>query len=173
MLPRALTVLDWLTQGANIIGTLLIVGLVGIICGDVIGREVFGAPVPGVPEMVSLSIVAIVFLQVPQAFKSGRLTRSDGVINMLHRRAPRVAAVLETCFELLGIFVVSAILYAHWPILTRSIARGDFVGSVGNVTFPTWPVKLMILVGVGLLVLQFLARILRRWGGEADWTQDG
>lgn len=166
-LPRALRLLDWATQGANILGTFLIVGLVLIICVDVVGREAMGAPLPGVPEIVSLSIVAIVFLQVPQAFKAGRLTRSDGLINYLHQHLPGVARWLETGFELLGALVIGTLIYAHWPILTRSIERGDFVGSVGNVTFPTWPVKVAIFVGAALLLLQFLARPLRRAMGEA------
>jgi TRAP-type mannitol/chloroaromatic compound transport system permease small subunit len=160
---RALRWLDAATQGANIFGTILIVGLVAIICIDVLGREIFGAPLPGVPEMVSLSIVAIVFVQLPQAFKAGRLTRSDGVIMAVHRRLPRLGAAMETLFELTGAAVIGILLYAHWPILTRSITRGDFVGSVGNVTFPTWPVKVMIFVGATLLFLQFLARIARRF----------
>lgn len=162
LFSRALRVLDWATQGANILGTMLIVGLVAIICIDVIGRETIGEPLPGVPEMVSLSIVAIVFLQVPQAFKAGRLTRSDGLIQVLHTRTPRFAALLEMLFDLLGALVVATIIYAQWPILTRSIERGDFVGSVGNFTFPTWPVKLAIFVGAMLLLLQFLASIARR-----------
>lgn len=165
---RALRLLDWATQGANILGTVLIVGLVVIICVDVVGRETVGVPLAGVPEMVTLSIVAIVFLQVPQALKAGRLTRSDGLINTLHAKTPRFASILETVFELLGAMVVGTIIYAHWPILTRSIERGDFVGSVGNFTFPTWPVKLAILVGAALLLCQFLARILRRMIGETE-----
>lgn len=159
---RALRWLDAATQGANIFGTVLIVGLVVIICVDVLGREAFGRPLPGVPEMVSLSIVAIVFVQLPQAFKAGRLTRADGLIMLLHRRFPRVAAVMETLFELTGALVMGVLIHAHWPMLVRSLERGDFVGSVGNFTFPTWPVKLMILVGAVLLMLQFLARIARR-----------
>lgn len=164
---RALRLLNRATQGANILGTMLIVGLVAIICIDVVGRETLGTPLPGVPEMVSLSIVAIVFLQVPQAHRAGRLTRSDGLINLLHRRMPRVAAALETVFELLGILVIGTIIYAHWPILIKSITRGDFVGSVGNLTIPTWPVKLIILVGAILLVLQFAASIVQRMFGKA------
>ena len=161
-----LRALDRATQGANVVGTLLIAGLVALICIDVVGREAFGTPLKGVPEMVSLSIVAIVFLQVPQALRAGRLTRSDGVINTLHRKLPRLAAWLETAFELLGFAVTVTILYAHWPILTRAIERNEFVGSTGNLTIPTWPVKLMILVGCILLALQFLARIARRILGE-------
>lgn len=159
---RPLRVLDWATQGANIVGTMLIVGLVLIICLDVLGRNLFGAPLAGVPEMVSLSIVAIVFLQVPQALRSGRLTRSDGLISGLHKSAPRTAATMEVLFDLLGFLVVSTIIYAHWPILMKAITRNEYVGAVGNFTMPTWPAKLMILIGASLLALQFLARIYQR-----------
>lgn len=169
---RALRWLDAATQGANVFGTVLIVGLVVIICVDVLGREAFGTPLPGVPEMVSLSIVAIVFVQLPQAFKAGRLTRSDGLITVLHRRFPRMAATMETMFDLTGALVLGTLIYAHWPMLLRAIERGEFVGSVGNVTFPTWPVKLMILVGAVLLLLQFLARIARRMARIASGGPD-
>lgn len=162
--------LDHATQGANILGTLLIALLVVIICADVLGRELLGQPIPGVPEIMSLSIVAIVFLQVPQALKAGRLTRSDGVIGALLIRRPRLAGAMETAFELLGCFVVGAILYAHWPMLVKSYTRNDFVGSVGNFTFPTWPVKLMILIGCVLLILQFLSRIVSRYRRSAHDT---
>lgn len=154
--------LDLATQAANILGTLLIVGLVVTICTDVVGRNLFDSPLPGVPEMISLSIVAIVFLQVPQALKSNRLTRSDGVISVLHQKTPRLAGALETLFDLLGIGVIATILYAHWPILTKSIERHEYVGAVGNFTLPTWPVKLLILIGASLLLLQFASRIFQR-----------
>ncbi|MEM5492900.1 TRAP transporter small permease [Hoeflea sp. AS16] len=157
-----LRVLNLATQGANIGGTMLIVGLVLMICIDVLGRNLFGTPLPGVPEMVSLSIVAIVFLQVPQALKAGRLTQSDAVITTLRSRAPRAANLLEIVFEILGLLVIGAILYAHWPILVKAFTRNDFVGAVGNFTMPTWPAKLMIMIGGTLLALQFLARIIQR-----------
>lgn len=157
-----LRVLDWVTLAANVVGSCLIVGLVALITADVVGRNAFGAPVAGVPEIVSLSIVAIVFLQAPQALRAGRLTRSDGVIDALKARVPRVAKGLETLFDLVGFAVLGAILYAHWPIMMRAWDKGDFVGAVGNFTAPTWPVKVMLAIGAALLALQFLARILRR-----------
>ncbi|MEM9975783.1 MAG: TRAP transporter small permease subunit [Pseudomonadota bacterium] len=164
----ALRALDALTAGANVAGSALILALVALIAADVAGRNLFGAPVSGVPEMVSLSIVAIVFLQAPQALRAGRFTRSDGVIDALHARAPGVARALETVFDLIGIGVVSAILYTHWPIFVRSWERGDFVGAVGDFTAPTWPVKAMLALGAALLALQFLARIIRRYWGRDD-----
>lgn len=160
---RLLRVLDLVTLAANVVGSCLIVGLVILITADVLGRNIMGAPVAGVPEIVSLSIVAIVFLQAPQALRAGRLTRSDGLIDVLKTRVPRLAGGLETVFDLVGIAVLCAILYAHWPILTRAYERGDFVGAVGNFTAPTWPVKAMLALGALLLALQFAARILRRF----------
>lgn len=160
---RFLRLLDWVTLAANVVGSCLIVGLVALITFDVLGRNLFGAPISGVPELVSLSIVAIVFLQAPQALRAGRLTRSDGVIDVLKSRTPRVAASLETIFDLVGVAVLGAILYSHWPIMIRSWERNDFVGAVGNFTAPTWPVKVMLAIGAMLLALQFASRILRRF----------
>ena len=75
---------------------------------------------------------------------------------------------LETAFDLVGLTVLAAILYAHWPIMIRAWERNDFVGAVGDFTAPTWPVKAMLALGAALLALQFLARIIRRWEGEDD-----
>lgn len=161
---RPLRWLDRLTQVANICGSILISALVLLIGADVLSRNLFNAPVSGVPEMVTLSIVAIVFLQAPAALKAGRMTRSDALLGYLADRAPRVVRGLETVYDALGVLVVGAILYATWPIFTRAWARGEFVGAVGDFTAPVWPVKLMILIGCALLMLQFLARILRRLG---------
>lgn len=161
--PRLLIALDVLTQASNVIGSLLILGLVALITADVVGRNVWGVPISGVPQIVSLSIVVIVFLQAPQALKAGRMTRSDGVIDLLHRRLPRLARGLETIFDLTGIAVISAILYSHWPMLLRAWERGDFVGAVGDFTAPTWPIKALLALGSVLLALQFAARILRRY----------
>lgn len=161
--PRLLAALDRLTQITNVAGSLLIVGLVTLIAADVAGRNILGLPISGVPEMVSLSIVVIVFLQAPQALKAGRMTRSDGLIDILHARFPTLARGLETLFDLTGASVMGIILYAHWPMMTRAWVRGDFVGAVGDFTAPTWPIKALLALGCILLALQFGARILRRF----------
>lgn len=161
--PAYLRWLDRLTQVANICGSLLISALVILIGVDVLGRNFFGAPVSGVPEMVTLSIVAIVFLQAPQALKSGRMTRSDAVIGYLERESPSVARILNTVYDILGMIVVGAIVCATFPIFTRAWARSEFIGAIGDFTAPVWPVKLMILIGGTLMTLQFAARILRRF----------
>jgi TRAP-type mannitol/chloroaromatic compound transport system permease small subunit len=161
--PTLLRALDACTQAANVVGSVLISLLVLLIGADVLGRNIFGAPISGVPEMVKLSIVAIVFLQAPQALKAGRMTRSDALINKINARFPKVGGSMETLFDLLAMLVTGAIIYASYPIFVKSWTRSDFVGAMGDFTAPTWPVKLMVLIGAALLLLQFLARILRRY----------
>ena len=161
--PFFLRLLDRLTQVANVCGSLLILGLMLLIGADVFSRNVFAAPLSGVPEMVTLSIVAIVFLQAPQALKAGRMTRSDALIKYLSSRAPRTEKLLESVYDLLGFGVVAAIMYASYPLLIKSWQRDDFIGAIGDFTAPTWPVKAMILVGCALLACQFIARIVRRY----------
>lgn len=170
--PWPLRWLDRLTQVANICGSLLISGLVILIGADVFARNTLNAPISGVPEMVTLSIVAIVFLQAPQALKAGRMTRSDALLGLLSRRLPAFARGLETLYDLLALAVVGAILYATYPIFTRAWARSEFIGAAGDFTAPVWPVKLMILIGGTLLALQFMARVVRRHTSEraADVT---
>ena len=84
--------LDALTIAFNVIGTMLIVALMVLIGADVAGRGLFNAPISGVPELVTLSIVVIVFLQIPQTMRAGRLTRSDAILEAVRSRAPRASS---------------------------------------------------------------------------------
>lgn len=161
--PALLRWLDRATLAANVCGSLLILGLTMLIGLDVAGRNLADAPISGVPEIVSLSIVAIVFLQVPQSLRSGRMTRSDSLINALSSRAPRIGRAVETVFDIVAIAAVGAIVYATWPILVQAWRRSVFIGAVGDFTAPVWPVKVTIVLGGTLLALQFAARIVRRF----------
>jgi TRAP-type mannitol/chloroaromatic compound transport system permease small subunit len=161
-------IIDRVTMGLNVLGTLLILALMILINGDIIGREVFLSPVSGVPEMVSLSIVAIVFLQVGQAFRMGRFTRTDAVIAALERSVPRLRALLELVYCAAGLFVIAVLLHASYPLFTKAWERNTFVGTVGDFIAPIWPVKLIILVGCVALLLQLAMAALRAAFGI--WT---
>lgn len=145
-----------ITMTLNVLGTLLIAALMILICADVIGRVVFLSPISGVPEMVSLSIVAIVFLQAPEAFRMGRFTRSEAILNFLGRKSQRVRAFLEVMFASAAIVVIGVLLYASAPFFVKSWERGTFVGAVGDFIAPVWPVKLIILIGCVALLAQLM-----------------
>lgn len=151
------------TTTANLAGSALILLLMMLVGLDVAGRNLFNSPISGVPEMVTLSIVVIVFLQAPAALAAGRLTRSDALINTLSDKLPLIGRLVETLFDLLGMFVFAVIAYGTWPLLGKAWARHEFLGAVGDFTAPVWPVKAAVLIGSSLLVLQFTARIWARW----------
>ncbi len=158
-----LRILDHVTQGLNVAGSVLILLLMGLVGLDVAGRNLLASPISGVPELVTLSIVAIVFLQVPAALRQGRMTQSDAFLNWLHRAAPALGKTLATMFDLVAIALIWAIVRSTWPIFTRAWERDEFIGAVGDFTAPVWPVKLILIVGGFVLVLQFAARIWRRF----------
>ncbi len=156
---------DIISNGLNVIGTLLILGLVVLVNADVLGRNLFLAPISGVPEIVSMSIVAIVFLQVSQAFRMGRFTRTDALLNAIARRAPRLRAAVELVYVAAAIALVWFLLSASWPLFEKSWQRGTYVGTIGDFTAPEWPVKLVILIGCVALIMQMLiAGAIALWG---------
>ncbi len=52
--PHLLTVLDPLTQISNVVGSLLILGLVALITAVVLGRNMFGVPILGLPGQAQI-----------------------------------------------------------------------------------------------------------------------
>ena len=161
--PLPLRALDGATHGLNVFGSVLILLLMILIGIDVAGRNLAGRPVSGVPEMVTLSIVAIVFLQIPAALRKGRMTQSDGFINWFTKVFPRLGKALSTLFDLIAIALIWIIVKSTWPIFVRAWDRDEFIGAVGDFTAPVWPVKLILIIGGSTLILQFAARIWRRF----------
>ena len=91
--------LSKLVVALNSLGTILIFGLMVLINQDVFSRFLFNAPIDGVTEMVELSIVTIVFLQLGDAVRSGRLTRSDGLFKRLLRDKPNLGHLLGAFYS--------------------------------------------------------------------------
>ena len=153
----------------NSIGTVWIFILMIVIVTDVIGRTVFTRPLPGVPELVSLSIVGIVFLQIGQALRSGRITRVDILIEYLDRRVPKASALMQGVFGLLGLALFIALFQACLPLFLRAWTNGDYVGVEGYITYPIWPVRLFMLIGCVGAAIQYalfaasdFARVFKR-----------
>ena len=60
---------------ANISGALVLLVLVAIMNIDIFSRNILNAPFRGVVEVVIFSLALIVFLQLPDVVRTGRLTR--------------------------------------------------------------------------------------------------
>ncbi|AKS47144.1 TRAP-type mannitol/chloroaromatic compound transport system, small permease component [Octadecabacter temperatus] len=159
----ALQLLNTLTQTLNVIGSSLIVVVASIVCVDVISRNAANAPLSGVPEIVTLCIVGIVFLQAPQALREGRIPQSTAISDALAKASPTAARVLGTILDFLGMVITGIVFYATLPIFLKAWERNEFIGSIGDFTAPVWPIKLAVLIGSAMLILQLLAGLIRRW----------
>lgn len=145
-----------ITSVMNSIGTAWVFILLVIINLDIFSRFLFNKPIRGVPEIVSLSIVALVFMQIAHTLKVGRLTRAETLLNIVRRKLPRLAAVLEGIFHLVGAGLFWLIFQGSFPMFTKAWKIDEYVGAQGDFMAPVWPVKLIILIGSIAAIIQFL-----------------
>lgn len=113
-------------------------------------------PIEGVFELGELAIVVIVFLQLGYATRSGKMVRSDGLSMILQRRVPAAGHALNAIFNLLGAAFFCAILLGGYDIFVQHWTEGLWAGTQGLFSVPTWPAKLVVLLGSAGVVLQFL-----------------
>jgi len=146
----------------NALGSAWIFVLMILINIDAGGRTWFAAPMDGVVEMIELTLVAIVFLQLGDATRQGRLTRSDGFFKLIMRKKPAFGRFLGALFDGLGLAFMVIILWGSVPILIESYREDFYVGTEGIFTAPVWPVKLIVVIGASLMALQF-ADFARRY----------
>lgn len=142
----------------NAAGTIWIIGLMVLINADIFGRSLFSAPIAGVPELVSFSIVGIVFLQLAHTLRSGSMTRSDVLLNVLERRAPRARLVLLAIFHLVGGLLMLMIAWKFWPTVATAwqFPQRHFMGNPGFFTIAQWPLFGLIFLGILATAVQFL-----------------
>ncbi len=145
----------------NSIGTIWIFVLMFLIVADVIARSGFNRPIDGVTDIAAFSIIGIVFLQIGATVHTGRMTKGDVLLEILARRSKGAAAVVETLFLAVGALMFALIIRASWPLLVRSLARSEFFGVEGVFTFPTWPIRLIIVVGAAATVIAYLIQITK------------
>jgi TRAP-type mannitol/chloroaromatic compound transport system permease small subunit len=147
--------------GLNSVGGVLILGLVIMINLDIFSRFLFNAPIDGVTELVELSIVAIVFLQLADAVRNGRLTRSDGLYSKIQARNPRLGHILGAFFDLAGAAFFLTLIAGSIPRFIDAWERGYYSGNKGIIVIPVWPVRLIIVIGAVTVVFVFLGLVRR------------
>jgi TRAP-type C4-dicarboxylate transport system permease small subunit len=161
------------TQALNIVGTLMILAMGIAVNADIIGRDAFNHPIPGVLEFIGLSIVAIVFLQMANTLREGRHISNDILIHYVGAPHPRLVAALNSIFSLIGAALMALIVYFVWPIFVENYVNGYYQGTAGIVEVPIWPFQSAIIVGASATIVQFLvfawSDLRRALGSRADW----
>jgi TRAP-type C4-dicarboxylate transport system permease small subunit len=152
-----MNVFDLIVKNVSFIGSILTFLLMILITCDVIGRNVFNNPIPGVPEIVKNAVVAILFLQISHVLKEGRHIRSTLILDRLPQKGKDI---LDIIANMLGIIIFGLLFYAELSPAIRALEMGDYEGEILKV--PTFPLYVIILFGSILMVLQYLVLLIRQ-----------
>lgn len=158
-----LGVFDRLVVGLNALGSVWILLLVLMVTSDAMSRSFFSRPIAGVTELIQVSIIGIVFLQLADAIRTRRLTRTDSFLTLLHAWRGRVAWALEGSFFLLGAVYMVLGLWGSVPLLAEAWERNSFLGNEGVFTVIVWPMKAIIVIGLVVSLIEFLRQAFVAW----------
>lgn len=155
--PLQSVVTGWyrLVDGIAALGTVLIGVLMLIICSDVIVRNLFGSSLPLVSELGALTLVMIVYLQLATTVRHDRLARTDLFFSKFKAKHPRAGLMMSAVFDIIGASLLATIAWSTLRILGKDIASGEYIGVTGVLTFPTWPFRVLIVVGISVAAIQF------------------
>ncbi|WP_299842893.1 TRAP transporter large permease subunit [uncultured Paracoccus sp.] len=151
----ALRAFNQVSGALSALGTVWIFVLMLLICADVAGLAIFSRPLYGVVELVEQTIVPVVFLQLAHALARGRLTRADFLYGPLTKSDPAAAVLLDLVFLMIGAALFGALGWVLWGDYADAWRGGEYIGSTGIFTMPTWPFKLLTAIGCLATTIQF------------------
>lgn len=159
------SILSVISRAINAVGTLVVLGLVLVVNFDVVARGVFNTPFRGTVEVVQFSMVLIVFLQLPDVVRAGKLTRSNGLLLVLGQSRPLLSSMIGRGIDLISAWLMVLVAVTMWPEFVDAWNTNYFFGTPGIFTAPWWPVKLVIVLSA---VLCSLLWICKAFGGGTD-----
>ena len=126
-------------------------GLTFLILADIIGRGAFDSPIQGTPEIVTASIVIIVFLQAGYAIRSRSMLKADFLVIKFPEPVQRVLLAIG---YLLGAAFFLMIITGGWEESILSWVENEFEGE-GALRVPAWPARWTVLGGSALAVINY------------------
>lgn len=149
---------EWFTRALLVIAATLAFLLSFLVVADVVGRVIFNSPVKGTPEIVSFSIVIILWLQTAYAIRSGGMLHVTAFVEML---PPRARRALEVAGALLGAAFFALVLWGSFEPAAHAWNSNEFEGE-GALRVPVWPARFLIILGAALAVLNYLILAVER-----------
>jgi TRAP-type C4-dicarboxylate transport system permease small subunit len=125
-----------------------------LVTAEIIGRHVFGTPIPGQVEMATLSLIVILYLGLSYTQLEGGHIRVDILTSRIKGRKR----------ELFGAFAAFLCLIPSVMMLlaTAERARISVIGKefvAGVINFPVWPGRCAVTLGFALLCLTLVIQI--------------
>jgi TRAP-type C4-dicarboxylate transport system permease small subunit len=147
-----ITISDRLSKFLMVVAAIWAFGLALLVMGNIIGRTFFDSPIYGTAEIVSASIVIIVFLQAGYAIRSRSMLKADFLLVLLPDIIQRILLAVG---YLLGATFFLMIITGGWEESVLSYVEGEFEGE-GALRVPSWPARWTVLFGSALAMLNYL-----------------
>ena len=136
--------------------------LAAIYLYDILGRELFDAPFLGTHEIVSNSIVGILFLELPSTIRRGAMLRTTIVFDAVSAAWRRVIECLSCLF---GAALFLAIILGGWDAMIVSWQLLEIEGA-GAFEVPIYPVRTLIIVFSAVCALVYVQLLYLTLTGE-------
>lgn len=155
----------------NVLSAVWLGSIALLILYDVVGREAFDAPFFGTNEIVSNSVLSILFLQLPLSILTRGSLRTTILYGKVRLRGKRLIDALSYALALM-LFAVIAV--GSWPNMIEGWAIREMEGS-GNIQIPVYLIRTLVVlvctVGVAVCTLMIYRAVSRR--GRAAYLAPG
>lgn len=133
------------------------------IVADVVLRMVVGQPVRGATELSTLLMIGLVYIGLASVQVSKANFRMEIVIVQLPVKLQRAINLLTTC---IAMFVIGLMAWYTAQEAMSSLQRREM--SFAAISFPVYPARLIIALGLCLLALQLFVDAVRIILGATD-----
>jgi TRAP-type mannitol/chloroaromatic compound transport system permease small subunit len=104
-------------------------------------------------------VASIVFLQLAAAICSGRMTRSDFLLQIIGKRSTAAVKALDVFNVVVGALLFAALAVIAWPELVEAYKTKEYMGVQGVFTVVTWPFRALIVLGSVVAAVAYLGCI--------------
>lgn len=151
----------------NILSAIWLASVAVLILCDVVGREVFGSPVYGTNEIVSNSVLSILFLQLPLSILTRAQLRTTIFYGGL---SPRGKSVINIISYFLAALLFGAVAYGSWPNMIESWLILEQEGTP-ILTVPVYPIRTLVVV-VSIVAVGVCALLIwESWTRPEEFTE--
>jgi TRAP-type mannitol/chloroaromatic compound transport system permease small subunit len=151
---------DWLTDKFAAFAKYAVISSCFISAGNAVIRYAFNYSSNGWLEIQWYLFAACVMLGAAQVLRVNEHVRVD----VIYGRVPSRWKVYIDLFGLLFFLlpIMGTMLYLSWPLFAQMYESKEMSGNAGGLI--RWPVMLMLPLGFGLMVLQGIAEVIKRFG---------
>ena len=136
--------------GSGIVAGVATFLMMVLVVANVALRFLLNAPISGTLEMTESMLTVLVFLSLALTQHEGGHIHVVLVTKRMPRAAQRLARLLAM---LLGLAFFAWCTYAAWGFAMRSLRINEH--ERGAVSFPIYPIKFVVVLGLFLLTTQF------------------